>query len=353
MLRSVAPIWARVAREWWVVAMRATYRLLVPLLVLLLAGCGSVTPSGSPGTATPAGSPTAVTSVPPDETPAGTPVETPPEPTPPASPTGVPPTSPPPSLEPSGSPGPTIVLRNYYLLAGGDGNPGLVPVLRTVPGTVAVATAAMNQLVLGPTEKERNASPPITSAIPAGTRFLDIAIAGGIATVNLSHDFEEGGGSFSVRARLGQVVYTLTQFSTVRSVAFKLDGVPVEIFSPEGIILDHPLTRADFHEEFLPGIFVDRPAWGAALPLPGRVTGLANVFEAYLNVELLDDQGRRLAHEGTMATCGTGCWGTFDVSLPYVVSNAQWGTLRAWADSPKDGSPLYVRPYPAWLVPPG
>ena len=62
---------------------------------------------------------------------------------------------------------------------------------------------------------------------------------------------------------------------------------------------------------------------------------------------------RRLAHEGTMATCGTGCWGTFDVSLPYVVSNAQWGTLRAWADSPKDGSPLYVRPYPVWLVPPG
>jgi hypothetical protein len=262
-------------------------------------------------------------------------------------------TSSPASLEPSTSPGPTIVLRNYYMLSGEDGNPGLVPVLRTVPKTVAVAAAAMGELVQGPTEKERTAAPSIVTTIPAGTRFLGVTITDGVATVNLSHEFEEGGGSFSVRARLGQVVYTLTQFSTVRSVAFQLDGVPVEIFSPEGIILDHPLTRADFYEEFLRGIFVDRPAWGAALPLPGRVTGLANVFEAQLNVELFDGQGQQLAHEMTMATCGTGCWGTFDVSLPYVVSKAQWGSLQAWADSPKDGSHLYVRPYPVWLLPPG
>jgi hypothetical protein len=239
------------------------------------------------------------------------------------------------------------------MLSDADGNPGLVPVLRTVPQTVAVATAAMNQLVRGPTEKERTASPPIVTTIPADTRFLGVTITNGVATVNLSHEFEEGGGSFSVRARLGQVVYTLTQFSTVRSVAFELDGMPVDIFSPEGIMLDRPLTRADFYDEFLPGILVDRPAWGAAFPVPGQVTGLANVFEGYLNVELLDGQGQRLAHEGTMATCGNGCWGTFDTSLPYVISQAQWGTLQAWADSPKDGHPLHLRPYPVWLVPPG
>jgi hypothetical protein len=237
------------------------------------------------------------------------------------------------------------------MLSDADGNPGLVPVLRTVSQTVAVAAAAMTQLVAGPTERERTAAPAIQTTIPEGTRFLGVSIANRVATVNLSREFEEGGGSFSVRARLGQVVYTLTQFSTVQRVTFELEGVPVTIFSPEGIMLDRPLTRSDFYDEFLPGIFVDRPAWGASLPLPAQVTGLANVFEAAFHIALLDRQGQALAQKNVLASCGTGCWGTFAVSLPYTVNAAQWGTLRTWADSPKDGHPIHLRPYPIWLVP--
>ena len=52
-----------------------------------------------------------------------------------------------------------------------------------------------------------------------------------------------------------------------------------------------------------------------------------------------------------MATCGTGCRGTFDVTLDYNVSAAQWGTLRVYAGSAKDGSPENVREYPVWLTP--
>jgi hypothetical protein len=125
----------------------------------------------------------------------------------------------------------------------------------------------------------------------------------------------------------------------------------VTIFSPEGIILDRPVGRTDYDDELLPAIFVDRPAWGAALPLPGRVTGLANVFEAQFSIALLDRQGSVLVQRAVMATCGTGCWGTFDVSLAYVVSTAQWGTLRVWEDSAQDGQPVHVRSYPIWLLP--
>ena len=64
----------------------------------------------------------------------------------------------------------------------------------------------------------------MSSAIPAGTRLLGLTIKDGVATVDLSSEFESGGGSASATIRLGQVVYTLTQFPTVKSVVFQIDG---------------------------------------------------------------------------------------------------------------------------------
>jgi len=52
-----------------------------------------------------------------------------------------------------------------------------------------------------------------------------------------------------------------------------------------------------------------------------------------------------------MASCGSGCRGTFAVTVPYVVGKAQWGTLRAYVPSAKDGSPQSIRDYPVWLTP--
>jgi hypothetical protein len=238
-------------------------------------------------------------------------------------------------------------VRAYFHLAGGLGSAGLVPVLREVPATQAVATAAMTSLLAGPSEQERDV---MSSTVPAGTRLLGLSIAGGVATVDLSSEFESGGGSASVIGRLAQVVYTLTQFPTVTSVSFRVEGRAVTVFSGEGVVLNGPVGRADY-DDFLPAIFVDRPAYGAALGNPGRVTGSANVFEATLQISLLDRAGRTLAQRFTTATCGTGCRGTFDVTLDYAVNEAQWGTLRSWEASAKDGSAVNVRDYAVWLTP--
>ncbi len=102
-----------------------------------------------------------------------------------------------------------------------------------------------------------------------------------------------------------------------------------------------------------PNIFVDRPAYGAALGNPGRVSGNANVFEATFRVAVLDGAGKVLVDRQVMATCGTGCRGTFAVSLSYKVSKGQWGTLRAYNLSAKDGTPEDIRDYPVWLTPAG
>jgi hypothetical protein len=208
----------------------------------------------------------------------------------------------------------------------------------------------MGFLLDGPSDMEDPTQPALFTTIPDGTRLLGITIDDGIASVDLSREFESGGGSASVFGRLAQVVYTLTQFPTVDAVTFKLDGEPVTVFSGEGVVLDQPVGRADYTDQ-LAAIFVDRPAWGAALGNPARITGLSNVFEATFRVAILDGSDDVLVDVMAMAACGTGCWGEFDATLPYSVGSAQWGTLRVYDLSAKDGTPENVTDYPVWLTP--
>jgi hypothetical protein len=254
-----------------------------------------------------------------------------------------------PNPTPAASPDGTMIVRAYFVLGVEPGSAGLVPVLNEVPKTTAVATTAMQRLLAGPTPIEGESFGPST-AIPEGTRLLGLTVKSGIATVNLSTEFDSGSGTTSMRYRLAQVVYTLTQFSTIKSVVFQIEGETVTVFGGEGIVLDGPQARADYTDQ-LPAIFVDRPAYGAAFASGGHVTGNANVFEATFRVAILDASGESLVDQQVMATCGTGCRGTFDVSLDYAVAKGQWGTLHAYDLSAKDGSPQDVRDYPVWLTP--
>jgi spore germination protein GerM len=248
------------------------------------------------------------------------------------------------------APAGTTIVRNYYVLGSFTGNEGLVPVLREVPATKAVAKAALTTLLEGPQGAEMDGSPTMYTAIPEGTELLGITIDSGVATVNLSGEFATGGGTYSVLARLAQVVYTLTQFASVDRVQFELEGEPVTTFSAEGVVLDGPVDRADYRD-VLPAIFVDRPAWGASAGNPATVGGLANVFEATFRAQLLDAGGDVIADEQVMATCGTGCWGTFKEDVAYDVAKAQWGTLRVFEPSARDGAPVNVTEYRVWLTP--
>jgi hypothetical protein len=319
-------------------------RALLPILTLvLLSGCGSAT--GDLGTVAPPG-PTSQASL---ELPSS-------EPTPGA--TQEPVASPGPSRpdrtpkpNPTLPPGPdNTIVRVYYFLGSFTDNAGLTPVLREVPSTQAVGAAAITELLAGPNEAELGARPAMYTAIPAGTRFLGLSISGGIATVNLSREFESGGGSASVLGRLAQVVYTLTQFPTVQGVRFQLDGQPGEVFSGEGVVMSEPVGRDDYYDQ-LPAIFLDRPAWGGVPNNPARVLGLANTFEATFQVRIRDGNGRTLAEGPVSATCGTGCWGTFEVFVPYHVNTAGWGSIEVFEHSAADGSEVNVTEYPIWLTP--
>ena len=326
---------------------RSAPLLAVAMLTIAVVGCG---PSGALGTV-PSAPPTSAPSAdagPPDMTPEPT-TSAMPSATPSTAPSGDPAATPVPTAAPTQAPGDTMVVRAYYVLDGEPGVEGLVPTLRDVPKTTGVARAAMETLLRGEILADYDS---LSTAIPAGTRLLGLSIRDGVATVDLSREFESGGGSASAFRRLGQVVYTLTQFSTVRSVLFQVEGRTVTTFGSEGIVLDGPQTRADY-EDILPSIFVDRPAFGAAAGSPVTVTGNANVFEATFRIAILDGNGRSIADEQAMATCGSGCRGTFDTTIRYDVGKAQWGVLRVYFGSAKDGSPRDIRDYPVWLTPAG
>ena len=319
--------------------------LAIASLVLVTAACS---PSGGLGQV-PTTPPTAAPSLdagPPDETPAPS---VSPSPTPSGSPSGSPSGGPSTSPSPS-TPTETMVIRAYYVLGGKVGVAGLVPTLRVVPKTTGVARAAMEALLAPDPIRDQYAQ--ISTAIPSGTKLLGISIKNGVATVDLSREFASGGGSASSFYRLGQVVYTLTQFSTVRSVLFQVEGQTVTTFGPEGIVLEGPQARKDFRDQ-LPEIFVDRPAFGAAAGNPVRVTGNGDLFEATFRIAILDASGKSLVDQHAMANCGAGCEprGTFDVTVQYDVPKAQWGTLRVYYGSAKDGSPQAIRDYPVWLTP--
>ena len=311
--------------------------LLLTGLLLATAACSTSGGLGQVPTVPPTAAPS-IDPGPPDETPAASPSGSP-SGSPSASPSGSP--SAPPSSPPSGSPSPstpteTMVVRAYYVLEGAPGVEGMVPTLRVVPKTTGVARAAMGALL--DADPIRDDYSQISTAIPAGTRLLGISIKSGVATVDLSREFESGGGSASARYRLAQVVYTLTQFPTVRAVLFQIEGRTVTTFGAEGIQLDGPQNRKDFEGD-LPSIFVDRPAFGAAAGNPARITGNANVFEATFRIAILDASKRLLVDRQAMATCGTGCRGTFDVTLRYDIPRAQWGTLRTYFGSASGRQP--------------
>jgi len=199
----------------------------------------------------------------------------------------------------------------------GGGDPKLFAVQRSAQ-TVAVGRAALEELISGPEGADGEG---VSSAVPAGTRLLGLNIEDGLATVDLSSEFESGGGSLSMQMRLAQVVFTLTQFPTVDRVEFRLDGEPVDVFSGEGIVLDGPVDREDY-ADLMPAIVVDRPTPGAQISSPVTVSGSANVFEANVTVRILDASGKELKQTFTTATCGSGCRGDFSVAVPFPAQPA-------------------------------
>ena len=306
------------------------------LVALLVAGCeGSGPSSPSASTASPGGQSTSPVSTPSSPT-SSSPTSAAPAPTTPV-PTGAPAQSPTPTStpRPTRTPVPSAVQVSIYLLSNGK----LVAAHRTVDGP-AVAHAAVRALLAAPSVDERGVG--YSTAIPTATVLRGVDLAGGVARVDLSPGFGAGSTTAQLRTAAGtaQVVFTLTQFPTVESVAVSVGGTS----------LGAALTRADF-EDLMPAVLIESPARGDVVRSPVRVYGSANTFEAVFQLEVTDWDGRIVASATVHAASGTGTRGTFDVTLPYTTNLPGSGEIIASLRSPKDGSRTVVSEIPVTVEP--
>jgi germination protein M len=239
--------------------------------------------------------------------------------------------------------------------------PFLTPVRRQVtapavagrPDVSDQLQAALTALLAGPTTADDQLRPGVSSSIPNGTKLLGVTLdqTGDQPRIVLDFNeaFESGGGTFSMGARLAQVVYTATEFG-IPAVSITIDGQPVETFSSEGIILDGPQTR-DVYRDLLPPVFAEQPLPGDTLTSPVEIAGVANTFEAVLLYRIELDNGDVLADGNAMASCGTGCWGDFTITSQYTLAVPSNGYVVMYDASAKDGSSIDVVRIPVTLQP--
>lgn len=135
---------------------------------------------------------------------------------------------------------------NIYLLKDTGTNFELVPQPVKVTGEQPnkVLQGAFQQLLTEPQQGN------VGSTIPDGTKVLGVQVENDGIHVNLSEEFALGGGSASMSGRLGQVVYTATTLDPNAKVWIEVEGKPLEVLGGEGLVLDQPLTRNSFKENF-------------------------------------------------------------------------------------------------------
>lgn len=104
------------------------------------------------------------------------------------------------------------------------------------------ARAAVEQLARGPSggEEERG----LSSAVPPDTQVKSVRFSHGIVRIDLSQEFESGGGSSDMQARLYQLFYSLTQPREVEGVVLLVEGREVDVFGGEGIMVESPWLRS-------------------------------------------------------------------------------------------------------------
>ncbi|MGA7096133.1 MAG: GerMN domain-containing protein [Acidimicrobiia bacterium] len=237
------------------------------------------------------------------------------------------------------------LVAAYFLHESGGSDFRMGPFLAPAARNADTLQEAIESL-FGQTPSEKELG--LTSEIPDGTRLLGVEVADDVATVNLSTQFADGGGTFSMQARMAQLVFTVTGFDTsVTGVRLQLDGQPVRVFSSEGLVLDDPMTRMSFRD-VMPGILVEHPAFEEWTPPPVTVTGIAAAFEGVFQMEILDTNGRKVADVPYVQTTDGMDWGYFSVTfqasdLPPMPAEL---SVRVYELSAKDGTVINERIQP-------
>jgi spore germination protein GerM len=102
---------------------------------------------------------------------------------------------------------------------------------RTIPKTDAVALAAINELLKGPTAAEKEKG--YMSNINSGVKVKNLSIKDSVAKIDFNEQLQfQVGGSCKVSAIYAQIKQTLKQFPSVKDVIISINGQTEDILQP-------------------------------------------------------------------------------------------------------------------------
>ncbi len=132
------------------------------------------------------------------------------------------------------------VVDIYFLALDADDNGIYKKVQRENNNNENDLKFAINELLKGPNIVEKSFG--AYSEIPKTTKLLGVKTVGNKIIIDLSSDFQYGGGTDSVYSRMMQLIKTAVN-NTDKKVYLHLDGRQVSIIGGEGIMVSQPLSE--------------------------------------------------------------------------------------------------------------
>jgi spore germination protein GerM len=123
------------------------------------------------------------------------------------------------------------------------GKATVAPVKRQVPEPLQTDPLpfAVEELLKGPTAEEKRQG--FYSEIPAGTKLLGVKVTKEQIVVDLSKQFETGGGSNSMEQRLDELKNTVYAVDHQHQLAVSVEGKPLEVLGGEGLEVPETVKR--------------------------------------------------------------------------------------------------------------
>ena len=104
---------------------------------------------------------------------------------------------------------------------------------------------AIKELVIAPSKWEK--SKGYTSEIPQGTKVLSVRESANSIMIDLSSNFESGGGAESTYTRIEQVIKTANANTSIPTYLY-INGKQANVIGGEGIMIKQPLSERSFDE---------------------------------------------------------------------------------------------------------
>ena len=104
---------------------------------------------------------------------------------------------------------------------------------------------AIKELVAAPTKLEK--SKGYTSEIPVGTNVLSVRESANSIMIDLSSNFESGGGAESTYLRVKQIIKTANANTSIPTYLY-INGRQANFIGGEGIMIKQPLNERSFDE---------------------------------------------------------------------------------------------------------